>query len=161
MNKREQKKDIFLTKEGVEELKKRIKYLEEVVRKEIQEDIKTSLEHGDITENSEYNIAMEARRMNEINIVRLKERLSQVKVLDKENFSTDLSIGSTLILEDLNNNKQVKYTIVHDDQVDLEQGKIAMNSPIAQAFLDQQEGEEVKIKVPVGTLNYKILKIIK
>jgi len=161
MTKKDQQKEIFLTDEGIKELKEKIKYLEEVERKEIQEDIRVSLQNGDIAENSEYNIALEAQRMNEINIARLKNRLSQVKVMDEANFLAGVGIGSTLILKDLNNRKQVRYIIVHDDQVDLEQGKIAMSSPIAQALLGHREGEEVKIKVPVGILRYRILKIIK
>jgi transcription elongation factor GreA len=67
--------DIFLTKEGLKNLKEEIKYLGEVKRKEIQEDISRALEYGDITENAEYTIAQEAQRMNEINIVRLKQKL--------------------------------------------------------------------------------------
>ena len=83
-------KEIFLTREGLKNLKEEIKYLEGAKRKEIQEDISRALEHGDITENAEYNIALEAQRMNEINIVRLKKKLSQAKVVEENCFQREL-----------------------------------------------------------------------
>ncbi len=73
--------EIFFSKEGLKNLKEEIKHLEREKRKEIQEDISRALEYGDISENAEYNIAQEDQRMNEINIVRLKQKLSRAKDL--------------------------------------------------------------------------------
>jgi len=154
-------KEIFLTREGLKNLKEEIKYLEGVKRKEIQEDISRALKYGDITENTEYNIALEAQRMNEINIVRLKQKLSQVKVVEENCFSEGIGIGTTLKLKNLDSGRELEYIFVPEDQIDFTQHKISINSPIGQAFLGHQEGEEVEIEVPIGILRYKILKILK
>jgi len=154
-------KEIFLTREGLKNLKEEIKYLEGAKRKEIQEDISRALEHGDITENAEYNIALEAQRMNEINIVRLKKKLSQAKVVEENCFSEGIGIGTTLKLKNLDSGKELEYIFVPEDQIDFTQHKISINSPIGQAFLGHQEGEEVEIEVPIGILRYKILKVLK
>ncbi len=154
-------KEIFLTREGLENLKEKIKHLEGVKRKEIQEDISRALEHGDITENSEYNIALEAQRMNEINIVRLKQKLSRTKVVEEDCCSEGIGIGTTLKLKNLGSGEKVEYIFVPDDQIDFAQNKISINSPLGQAFLSHQEGEEVEIEVPIGILRFKILKILK
>lgn len=154
-------KEIFLTKEGLKNLKEKIKHLEGVKRKEIKEDISRALEHGDITENAEYNIALEAQRMNEINIVRLKQKLSQAKVVEENCCSGGIGIGTTLKLKNLDSGKELEYIFVPEDQIDFTQHKISINSPIGQAFLGHQEGEEVEIEVPIGILRYKILKILK
>jgi len=153
--------EVILTKDGLRKLKEKIKYLELVKRKEIQEDIKRALEYGDISENAEYNIALEVQRMNEINIVRLKQRLSNVKVVDEDCCLEGISIGTTLKLKNLDSQEEVEYIFVPDDQIDFTQHKISINSPIGQAFLGHQEGDKVEIEVPIGILRYSILKIIK
>jgi transcription elongation factor GreA len=153
--------EIFLTKEGLKNLKEEIKYLEEIKRKEIQNEISQALKYGDITENAEYTIASEAQRMNEINIVRLKQKLSRVKVVKEDSYSEGIGIGTTLKLKDLDSGKNLEYIFVPDDQVDFNQHKISINSPLGQAFLGYQEGEEIEIEVPIGMLRYKILKILK
>lgn len=153
--------DIFLTKEGLKNLKEEIKYLEVVKRKELQEDISRALEYGDITENAEYNIASEAQRMNEINVVRLKQKLSRAKVVEEDSYSEGISIGTTLKLKNLSSGEKIEYIFVPDDQIDFAHNKISISSPLGRAFLGHQEGEEVEIEVPIGILRYKILKIIK
>lgn len=153
--------EIFLTKEGLKNLKEEIKSLEEIKRKEIQNEISQALKYGDITENAEYNIALEAQRMNEINIVRLKQKLSRVKVVKEDSYSEGIGIGTTLKLKNLDSGKKLEYIFVPDDQIDFNQHKISINSPLGQAFIGYQEGEEIEIKVPIGMLRYKILKILK
>jgi transcription elongation factor GreA len=152
--------EVFLTAEGLKKLKEKIKYLEGEKRKEIQQDISRALEYGDITENAEYNIAQEAQRMNEINIVRLKQKLSRVKVVDEDCCTEGIGIGTTLKLKNLGSGEEIEYIFVPDDQIDFAQNKISLNSPLGQAFLGHQEGEEVEIEVPIGILKYKILKIL-
>lgn len=152
--------DIFLTKEGLKNLKEEIKYLEGIKRKETQEDIGRALEYGDITENAEYTIAQEAQRMNEINIVRLKQKLSRAKVVDEDCYTEGIGIGTTLRLKNLDSGEELEYIFVPEDQIDFTQNRISLNSPLGQAFLGHQEGEEVEIEVPIGILRYKILKIL-
>ncbi len=155
------RKEIFLTAAGLKDLKEQIKYLEEVKRKEIQEEIKRALEYGDISENAEYNIALEAQRMNEINIVRLKQTLSQAKMIEKDDKGEGIGVGTTLKIKNLDSQEEGEYIFVPDDQIDFSQHKISLNSPLGQAFLGHQEGEEVEIKVPIGVLRYKILKVLR
>jgi len=104
--------NIFLTKDGLENLKEEIKHLEGEKRKEIQEDISRALEYGDITENAEYNIAQEAQRMNEINIVRLKQKLSRATIVDEDYYTEGISIGTTLELKNLDSGEKIKYIFV-------------------------------------------------
>lgn len=151
---------IFFSKEGLKNLKEEIRYLEGEKRKEIQEEIGRALEYGDITENAEYNIAQEAQRMNEINIVRLKQKLSRAKIVDENCRTEGIGIGTTLKLKNLGSEEIVEFILVPDDQIDFAQNKISLNSPLGQAFLGHQVGEEVEIEVPIGILRYKILKIL-
>ena len=134
--------EIFFSKEGLKNLKEKIKHLEGEKRKEIQEDISRALEYGDISENAEYNIAQEDQRMNEINIVRLKQKLSRAKVVDEDCSSEGIGIGTTLKLKNLGSGEEIEYIFAPDDQVNFAQNKISLNSPLGQAFLGHQEGED-------------------
>ncbi len=154
-------KEIFLTREGLKKLKEEIKHLEGIKRKEIQKDISRALEYGDIIENAEYNIALEAQRMNEVNIIRLKQKLTQVKVVEENCCSEGIGIGTTLKLKNLDSQEELEYIFVPEDQIDFTHNKISINSPLGQAFLGHLEGDEVEIEVPIGILRYKILKILK
>ncbi len=153
-------REVFLTPEGLRNLKEEIKYLEGEKRIEIKEDIKQALEFGDITENAEYTIAQEAQRLNEINIIRLKQKLSRSKIIKEDRYSEGIGIGKTLKLINLDTGGQIEYILVADDRVDFSQNKISLNSPLGRAFLGRQEGDEVEIEVPIGILRYKISKIL-
>ena len=155
------KREIFLTKEGVKNLKEEIKFLEGIKRKEIQEDIKRALEYGDISENAEYNIALENQRMNEIKIIRLKQKLSKVRVVEEKSSSDGIGIGTTVKLKIIGSGELIEYIFVPEDQIDFAENKISINSPLGQAFLGHQAGEKVEIKLPIGIKKYEILKILK
>jgi len=155
------KKEIFLTKEGLKKLKEDIKFLERDKRKEIQEEIKKALEYGDISENAEYQVASEHQRMNEIKIIRLKQKLSKVKIVEENIISDGVSMGCAVKLKNMNSGKLIEYIFVPDDQVDFTNNKISLNSPLGLAFSGRHEGDQVKIELPVGIMNYEILKILR
>lgn len=154
-------KEIFLSREGLKKLKEEIEYLEKVKREEIKEDIKTALDFGDVSENSEYDIAKESYRMNEIKIIRLKQKLSKAKVAEGNVSLEGIGIGTTLKLKNIDSGEQIEYSFVTEDRINFANNKISLNSPLGQAFLGHKEGEDVEIEVPIGILKYKILKIIK
>jgi len=155
------KKEIFLTEKGLQELREEIKYLESIKRKEIQEEIKRALEYGDLSENAEYQIASEHQRMNEIKIIRLRQKLSKVKIVEEKSSSDGICIGSTVKLRNIGSGKLIEYIFVPDDQIDFTKNKISMNSPLGSAFTGRHEGEQVEVELPVGVMKYKILKILK
>lgn len=155
------KREIFLTDKGLQKLKEEIKYLESIKRKEIQEEIKKALEYGDLSENAEYQIASEHQRMNEIKIIRLKQQLSKVKIVEENSSSDGICMGSIVKLKNMNSGKLMEYIFVPDDQIDYAKNKISMNSPLGMAFLGRREGEQVEIELPVGLMKYEILKISK
>jgi len=155
------KREIFLTDKGLQKLKEEIKYLESIKRKEIQEEIKKALEYGDLSENAEYQIASEHQRMNEIKIIRLKQQLSKVKIVEENSSSDGICMGAIVKLKNMNSGKLMEYIFVPDDQIDYAKNKISMNSPLGMAFLGRREGEQVEIELPVGLMKYEILKISK
>ena len=93
-------------------------------------------------------------------INRLEETLSRASLLENENIPDDkVYIGATVLLRDLTKSLELTYTLVSPEEADFEEGKISTVSPIGKGLLGKEEGVEVEITVPAGTLHYKILKI--
>jgi len=152
--------DVYLTKKGYEKLSEELEYLKNFRRREISKAIGLAREHGDLSENAEYDAAKDAQGYNEKKISELEEKLSQVRIIEDQDIPHgEVLIGATVKLKDLNNGEELEYTLVSEEESDYEQNKIAITSPIGLGLLSHKENEEVDIKVPAGILRYKILKI--
>ncbi|MCX5708787.1 MAG: transcription elongation factor GreA [Candidatus Omnitrophica bacterium] len=152
--------DVYLTKKGYEKLSEELEYLKNVRRREISKAIGLAREHGDLSENAEYDAAKDAQGYNEKKISELEEKLSQVRIIEDQDIPHgEVLIGATVKLKDLDNGEELEYTLVSEEESDYEQNKIAITSPIGMGLLSHKENEEVDIKVPAGILRYKILKI--
>jgi transcription elongation factor GreA len=152
--------DVYLTKKGYEKLSEELEYLKNVRRREISKAIGLAREHGDLSENAEYDAAKDAQGYNEKKISELEQKLSQVRIIEDQDIPHgEVLIGATVKLKDLDNGEELEYTLVSEEESDYEQNKIAITSPIGMGLLSHKENEEVDIKVPAGILRYKILKI--
>ncbi len=158
------KKTLFVTAVGLKQIQDEVKYLKDVRRPEIAAKLKRALEFGDLSENAEYQEAKEEQAMVESRIVELEEQLKNVELIEEkeERISVDnlVQIGSTVTLKNMtDNDKPETYTIVGSTETDPLKGRISNESPIGDAILDKKKGDVVKVKVPAGTYEYKILEI--
>ena len=152
--------NIHLTPEGYEKLRKELKFLKTVRRRELSKAIGEARDHGDISENAEYDAAKEAQGMNEKKIAQLEGKLSNAQILDDTHMAKDEAlIGATVKLKDLNSKEVLQYTLVSELEADFSEGKISVTSPIGKGLLGHKVNKTVEIKVPAGILKYKILKI--
>ncbi|MFC1592598.1 transcription elongation factor GreA [Candidatus Omnitrophota bacterium] len=152
--------DVYLTRAGYEKLRARLEYLKTTKRRQLSREIKKAREHGDLSENAEYDAAKNAQGYNEKDIAELEAKLQHGRILDDENIPKDeVLIGATVKLEDTGTGAKLKYTLVSDVEADYEEGKISVTSPVGRTLLGHKENETVKIEIPAGTLIYKILKI--
>jgi len=152
--------NIYLTPEGFEKIRKEIEYLKKVKRKEISKEIGRAREHGDISENAEYDAAKEAQGLNEKKISELEQKLSSGNILDDEKIPKDEAlIGATVTLKDLDSGETFEYTLVSELEGDISNGKMSVAAPVGKALLGHKKNETVEITVPAGILHYKILKI--
>jgi len=151
---------IHLSQEAHDKLMKELKYLKTVRSRELSKAIGRAREQGDISENAEYDAAKEAQGLNEKRIVELEEKLANAQILDDSNIAKDKAfIGATVTLEDLDTEREFQYTLVAELEANFAQKKISVTSPVGKALLGHKVGKVVEIKVPAGTLRYKILKI--
>jgi len=156
------KKEVVLTQEGLKKMEEELEYLKSVKRREIAARIKQAIDFGDISENSEYDEAKNEQAFVEGRIALLEEKLRNVKLIDELDISTDVvGIGSKIKLQDLDTDEVFEYTIVGSAEADPIRNKISNESPVGKALLGKNKGSVVEIAVPVGTIRYKILDIMK
>lgn len=152
--------EIFLTKEGYEKLTKELHYLKTVRRREISKEIKEAREHGDISENAEYEAAKEKQAFVETRILQLETKLSQARIIDNKRIPKDrVYLGVTVSLRNLESGEELSYTLLGGDEADSSEGKISVHSPMAKGLLGHKAGDRVEIRVPVGIRKYEILRI--
>lgn len=153
-------KEVLLTQEGLKKLEEELENLKSVKRREVAERIKIAIGYGDISENSEYEDAKNEQAFIEGRIITLEKMLRNARIINNDDVDTNsVSIGSTVILEDLEFGDKVEYTIVGTAESDPFQNKISNESPVGKAILGQQKGAVVDVQVPAGIIQYKIIDI--
>jgi len=151
---------VYLTRERLVELEKELHELKINGRAEIAQKIGDARGHGDLSENAEYDAAKEAQQHLELRIARLEHTLSRARIIESKELPNDkVYILSKVKLKDLENHETVSYILVSPEEADFEKNKISVTSPIGRGLMGKTEGEVIKISVPAGTLEYKILEI--
>jgi len=155
-------KDVFLTLEGLKKLEEELDRLKTVRRREVAERIKQALAFGDISENSEYDEAKNEQAQLEERIAKLEAMLRNAKLIDDDEISTDIvTMGSKVVVKDLEFDEEMEYTIVGSAEADPFNGKISNESPVGSALLGKKKGDIVEVQVPDGIIKYEIISITK
>lgn len=150
----------YMSEEGYKKLLEELKYMETVQRPEISRQIAEARDKGDLSENAEYDAAKEAQGMLEMKISQIKEVIASAKIIDESKLSTDtVQILNKVELKNIKNGAKMTYTIVSESEANLKEGKISVNTPIAQGLLGKKVGDIAEIKVPQGTVSFEIVKI--
>jgi transcription elongation factor GreA len=153
-------KEVILTKEGYEKLKKEIDHLRNDKRREVAERIRVARDFGDIAENAEYDDAKNEQAMLEHRIAQLEERLLAARVIEKKEISKDaVSVGSHVKLRDIEAKKTLEYHIVGSAEANPTENKLSNESPVGKAILGRKKGETVEVTTPRGALKFKIMEI--
>jgi len=146
----------FLTPEGKIKLEEELKELKNVTRKEISEKIELAKEHGDLSENAEYQEARNEQAFAEGRILEIESILKNATVVQNEGGGS-VQVGSAVILEV--NGKETNFTLVGSHEGDPAKGLLSCDSPIGQAILLKKAGDSVEVETPRGLLLYKIVKV--
>ena len=147
----------YMSEEGYKKLMAELKELETVERPKISAAIAEARDKGDLSENAEYDAAKEAQGMLEMRINKLKATIADAKIIDESKLKTD----SVQILNkvELKNVKKMIYTIVSESEANLKEGKISVNTPIAQGLLGKKVGDVAEITVPQGKIALEVVNI--
>lgn len=155
-------REVLLTTDGLRKLEDELEHLKSVKRREVAERIKVAIGYGDISENSEYEDAKNEQAFIEGRIITLEKMLRNARIINEDDVDTStVSIGSTVILEDMELAETMQYTIVGTAESDPLQNKISNESPVGRAILGKQKGQVVDVSVPAGVIQYRIIDISK
>lgn len=148
----------------MEEVKKKLQdeldQLEEELHFKLPKEIQKAREFGDLRENAEYKAAMERQSIVQARIAQIRQRMSEVQSIDLSKIPTDrVAYGSRVVLYDLDSEEKVTYKLVTSEESDPENGLISTVSPIGQALMGREEGDEVKVKTPKGFRNFEIYRL--
>ncbi|MCB0754804.1 MAG: transcription elongation factor GreA [Flavobacteriales bacterium] len=150
----------YLTKEGMDKLKKELDHLKRVERPSISAQIAEARDKGDLSENAEYDAAKEAQGLLELKISKLEATLSDAVVIDESQLDKDkVLILSKVKLKNQANGMEFEYTLVPENEADLKAKKISVESPIGKGLLGKKVGDVAAIQVPNGIMNFEVLEI--
>ena len=151
---------IPMTKEGFRKIQEELERMRRVERPQALQAMNEAAGHGDISDNADYRVAKERRDFVESRIKELDDKLARAQVIDTKDLNTDRVVfGCTILLSDLDADRQIKYKIVGADEADIKNGQISVNSPVAKALIGRSVGEVVQIVVPSGKKEYEVIEI--
>lgn len=150
----------YVTKDTFEQMKTELQHMKGVDRPAASKAIGEAREKGDLKENAEYDAAKEAQGMLEAKIKQLEGIIATARIVDESEIDTSkVSILTKVTLTNLATKKQVTYQIVSEKEADLKLKKISASSPIGHGLLGKAVGEIAEIKIPAGTIKFKIEEI--
>src|SRR5690606_30541007 len=150
----------YYTAEGFKKLKDELHQLRAVERPRISQQIAEARDKGDLSENAEYDAAKEAQGLLEAKIAKLEEIVANARIIDESQLdSSKVLILSKVKLKNLGNSSQMTYTLVAENEANLKEGKISIDSPIGKGLLGKKVGDIADVVVPNGVMKFEILDI--
>jgi transcription elongation factor GreA len=151
---------VVVSKAGLAKMKAELEHLVSVERPAISAALAHARSLGDLSENAEYHSAKDKQGLIEAKIRKLQEDLARADVIDESQLAPGVAVfGRTVMVKDLSDGSQETYTLVGPHEADFDSGKISVESPIGKGLLGKKKGEVAEIKVPAGTIKYKIISI--
>ncbi|MFA7388517.1 MAG: transcription elongation factor GreA [Thiohalobacteraceae bacterium] len=150
-----------LTVRGAEKLRAELQQLKTVDRPRIIQAIADARAHGDLKENAEYHAAREQQSFAEGRIKEIEGKLSHAQIIDVTKLEPNgrVVFGATVELADEDSGDEMTYQIVGEDESDIKQGLISVNSPIARALIGKEEGDVAAVQTPGGAKNLEIVAV--
>ena len=148
----------LVTREGLEKMQKELDELRSTKRAEIAQRLKAAIAMGDLSENSEYDEAKNAQAFLEGRILQLEQQIRAAQVIEKV-AKDRVDVGSTVLIEDMEEHLQEKVTIVGSTESNPFEGRISNESPVGRALMGAKAGDTVEAEAPNGVLKYKVISI--
>lgn len=154
-------KQIPMTVRGAEQLREELEFLKNVRRPEIINAIAEAREHGDLKENAEYHAAREQQGFCEGRIQEIEGKLGNAQIIDVTKMTNNGKVifGATVTLVNTNTDDEVTYRIVGDDEANIKEGLISVNSPIARGLVGKDVDDTVTIQTPGGAVEFDIIDV--
>ncbi len=150
----------YYTQEGYDNLKNKLNDLKTRGRREISKAIAEAKDKGDLSENAEYDAAKDAQGLMEGDISKLEVLFSNARILDESTIDiSSVSLMNKVKIKNIKNGAIMTYTLVAEEEADLKQGKISINSPFAKGLLGKKVGDKAQIQAPAGMVEVEVVEI--
>ncbi len=150
----------YYTEEGLKKLKEELHEMETVQRPAISQQIAEARDKGDLSENAEYDAAKEAQGHLEAKIAKLKDVIANARIIDDSEIDpSKVYILSTVKIKNTSNGMEMVYTLVAENEADLKEKKISVESPIGKGLLGKSVGEIADIETPNGIMKFEVIEI--
>ncbi len=150
----------YYTQEGYDNLKNKLNDLKTRGRREISKAIAEAKDKGDLSENAEYDAAKDAQGLMEGEISKLEILFSTARILDESTIDiSTVSLMNKVKIKNIKNGAIMSYTLVAEEEADLKQGKISINSPFAKGLLGKKVGDKAQIQAPAGMVEVEVVDI--
>jgi transcription elongation factor GreA len=152
---------IPITREGLDRLKKELEHIKRVERPRNVRAIEEARAHGDLSENAEYHAAKERQSFIEGRLTELESVIGRAEVIEVNSSATDRVVfGKTVLIYNITTDEEIKYQLLGPYESEPENGRISVHSPLGQALIGREVGDEIKVKTPGGIQEFEILEII-
>jgi transcription elongation factor GreA len=149
----------YLTPKGIKKLQEELDYLVNTRRPEVAQQIADAKADGDLSENAGYDEAKNTQAFVEGRILTIKGLLSNAVIINENGSKESVDVGSRVTIRDVEYGDQAKYTIVGSAEVDPDNGRISLRSPIGHALMGHRKGDRVEVQTPNGAAQFEILEI--
>jgi transcription elongation factor GreA len=150
----------YYTEEGLKKLRDELHDMKTVQRPAISDQIGEARDKGDLSENAEYDAAKEAQGLLEMKISKMEAIISNARIIDETNIdNSKVFILSKVKIKNVDNNMEVEYTLVAENEADLKAKKISIDSPIGKGLLGKKVNDVADIQTPNGILKFEIIDI--
>lgn len=150
----------YLTKEGLQKLKDDLHHMKTVERPKISAQIAEARDKGDLSENAEYDAAKEAQGLLEMKIKKMEDIVANSREIDTTKVDTSkVFILSKVKIKNTKNNATFTYMLVAENEANLKEGKISIDSPIGKGLMGKAKGEKAEVTTPAGIITFEIMDI--
>jgi len=149
-----------MTRTGYSQLEDELKRLKQVERPAIIRALEEARAHGDLSENAEYHAAKERQAYIESRVAELETKISRAQVIDTSGLSGNkVKFGATVTVVDEDIDEEMSFQIVGEDEADIKQHRLSVNSPLARALIGKEVGDEVEVTTPGGGKIYELTEV--
>jgi len=152
--------NIPITKKGYATLQAELERYKKVERPQNIKDIEEARGHGDLKENAEYHAAKERQSHIAARINDLEHKLAEAQIIDTSKLSNEkVFFGATVTVRDVQTDKEQRYTLVGQDEGDVKNGRMSVQSPLGRALIGKRVGDTVTVTTPVKVVEYEVCNI--
>ena len=149
-----------MTRTGFARLENELKRLKGVERPAVIKALEEARAHGDLSENAEYHAAKERQAFIESRVAELDSKVSRAQIIDTSTISgKTVKFGATVTVVDEDDDSELNFQIVGEDEADIKEKRLSVSSPLARALIGKQVGDEVEVATPSGCKFYELLKV--